>query len=559
MIKPARKQRQKPDDPFVYNPPPSLETHERAAVTYAIVRDDFFSLPEVAALSPLSFWNDALGSIYAIAIGAHRRGDPVMEHVAARLADGAVDGVDRDYIRRIVKEAGTGYDASFHVAEVLKQARVRRALATAKHLRDEALRGNVDAEHIAGVVEPLVREPKPADDWLSRIVTYRLREDHEPEPPMAPVVVNRIAREGETFNVVASSKVGKSWAVLDLAFSVTTGAAFLSTPDFRCALGNVLLIDNELDPRTTENRICKVQRSGRFTFGGHKRIDFINLRGRLASVVELGELFDRIEPNEYKLVIVDALYRCLPEGTDENSNGDMARIYNLVDRYAMRLNSAFAMIHHSSKGLQSNKSITDVGAGAGSQSRAADAHLVLRSHEDSGVMVLDAANRSFPPMEPQAYRWQFPLWIPAPDVDVTKLKGVQTKQNQTGLNDIDLEGKAAIVVSQIRRRGPLSWSAIRDISGIGKTIVDRVINHLLQQQKISEQAGRKLGSAVYHLREPGEPGESGFPGSTGSSESEPGTGFAPLGATRSGSDTGRPCSVLAAWNDSAPSTEEFPE
>ena len=65
-----------------------------------------------------------------------------------------------------------------------------------------------------------------------------------------------------------------------------------------------------------------------------------------------------------------AFYRFLPAGTDENANADMASLYNHIDRYAADLGCAFVLIHHSSKGNQSGKSVTDVGAGAGSHADA---------------------------------------------------------------------------------------------------------------------------------------------------------------------------------------------
>ena len=82
----------------------------------------------------------------------------------------------------------------------------------------------------------------------------------------------------------------------------------------------------------------------------------------------------------------------------ENDNGKMAQLYNLLDRVANRLGCAFILIHHTSKGDQSGKSVTDVGAGAGSQSRATDAHLILRPHELESLFVLEGAVRSFPPL-----------------------------------------------------------------------------------------------------------------------------------------------------------------
>jgi RecA-family ATPase len=65
----------------------------------------------------------------------------------------------------------------------------------------------------------------------------------------------------------------------------------------------------------------------------------------------------------------------------ENDNASMAAVYNAIDRYADRLGCCFVAIHHASKGSQAEKSVTDVGAGAGSMSRAADTHLILRPHE----------------------------------------------------------------------------------------------------------------------------------------------------------------------------------
>ena len=47
----------------------------------------------------------------------------------------------------------------------------------------------------------------------------------------------------------------------------------------------------------------------------------------------------------------------------------MANIYNQIDWCADQLGCSFVLIHHASKGNQSVKSVTDVGSGAGSQSR----------------------------------------------------------------------------------------------------------------------------------------------------------------------------------------------
>jgi hypothetical protein len=148
----------------------------------------------------------------------------------------------------------------------------------------------------------------------------------------------------------------------------------------------------------------------------------VSLRGELMSLDRMAKLFKPFSTGELKLVVIDALYRTLPAGTDENDNGAMASIYNLIDRFANDLGTGFVLIHHASKGLQSNKSVTDVGAGAGAQSRATDSHIVLRQHETPGAVVLEAASRSFAPLASRCLRWEFPIWKLAPDLDPMKLK-----------------------------------------------------------------------------------------------------------------------------------------
>ncbi len=115
----------------------------------------------------------------------------------------------------------------------------------------------------------------------------------------------------------------------------------------------------------------------------------------------------------------------------------MANIYSLIDCYADKLDCAFVLIHHSSKGNQSSKSVTDVGAGAGSISRAVDTHLIIRPHEEDSTFVLDAAMRSWEPIKPVALRWQWPLFWRADEVDTSLLEGTLKKKAKK--SELDLE------------------------------------------------------------------------------------------------------------------------
>lgn len=246
-------------------------------------------------------------------------------------------------------------------------------------------------------------------------------------PGLRPPVIHGLLRRGETMNIIAPSKLGKSWLVTDLALAVATGRPWLDT--FETDPGNVLIIDNELHGETSAHRIPKVAAARQISLGEIGQHVFVqNLRGHWQDIFSLGPYFRSLEPGRFRVIILDAMYRFMPREMDENDNGTMANIYNAIDRYADLLGCCFVLIHHTSKGNQSGKAITDVGAGAGSQSRATDTHLVLRPHEEDNVVVLEAAVRSWPPVMPRCLRWAFPVWTPADDLDPALLRSEQPRR-----------------------------------------------------------------------------------------------------------------------------------
>jgi hypothetical protein len=221
-------------------------------------------------------------------------------------------------------------------------------------------------------------------------------------------------------NVISATKVGKSWLTTALALCMATGRPWIG---YETDPGNVLILDNELHGETIAGRIPKVATALSIDFEDIADKVFVeNLRGRLQNIFLMESYFKALKPEQYKLVILDAFYRFLPRNSDENDNGTMANIYNAIDGYADYLHCSFVLIHHSTKGIQSGKAVTDVGAGAGAQSRATDTHLILRAHEEPNVFVQDAAVRSFPPVQPRCLRWTFPIWEPADDLDPALLK-----------------------------------------------------------------------------------------------------------------------------------------
>lgn len=195
--------------------------------------------------------------------------------------------------------------------------------------------------------------------------------------------------------------------------------------------GRVLIVDNELHEETLAHRIPKVaDAQGVPKELVHRDVCLAVLRGRLEDILALENYFLSLRAERFKLIVLDAFYRFLPENTDENDNGTMARIYNQLDSYARAIGCAFVCIHHTTKGTQAGKAITDVGAGAGAQSRAADTHLILRPHEEEGAVVLGAAVRSWPPPEPICLRWDYPIWHEASDLEPDALRDERRRKKR---------------------------------------------------------------------------------------------------------------------------------
>ena len=287
-----------------------------------------------------------------------------------------------------------------------------------------ALRKELDAL-VAATVEAVEQaESKDSDFEFGFIKASDLSRTF---PNLRRPIIHGLLRSGETMNIISSPKIGKSWLVTELAMSASCGQLWLG---YACAKCKVLLIDNELHGETLSNRVALV--SDALGINQSTLVDLTtkNMRGTLMDFNKLGPMyFDKMKKGRFDMVVLDAFYRFLPPGISENDNGAMANIYNMVDGWAQKLDCCFVMIHHTSKGNQSEKDITDVGAGAGSMSRAADTHLILRKHQEDDHVVLEAETRSFPKIEPKVLCWAFPIFTETPGMDPKQLKNPRVRND----------------------------------------------------------------------------------------------------------------------------------
>lgn len=161
-------------------------------------------------------------------------------------------------------------------------------------------------------VDPDPSVPMPAFVSAAKLVE---KYPQETEP-----IIDGLLRRGETANIIAPSKSGKSWLSLGLAFSVAIGRDWL---DFPITQGRVLLIDNELRRATLASRLRKVAHAMQINLTDlQDRLHIEPLRGNLTDLLRMEAYFRSLD-QKLDMIILDALYRFLPANMSENDNRAM--------------------------------------------------------------------------------------------------------------------------------------------------------------------------------------------------------------------------------------------
>jgi hypothetical protein len=333
----------------------------------------------------------------------------------ATLAESVPSSANAESYARIVRRAATLREAQYIAGEVA---------------RDLVAPDGDPSDILAAAANDLQRLAREADrrNTPAPLNAAALCQKY---PTLREPLIDGLLRRAEVGNLVAPPKAHKSYALLHLGICIATGRPWLGFSTHR---GRVLLLDFELHGETLGHRLPVVLAAERLTPADLCDGLAVELRrGRPLDIYTLGSYLAALESLRFSLVVIDPLYRLFPADMDENDNADIAKVYAMLAGYADKLNAAIIVVHHLSKGPQGEKGLTDLGAGGGAQSRAADAHLSLREHAEPGAAVLAGVVRSFPPVEPVALRWEYPLWHLAPDLDPADLKrsGSRGRKNKT--------------------------------------------------------------------------------------------------------------------------------
>ncbi len=291
-------------------------------------------------------------------------------------------------------------------------------------------------------------------------------------PETEPHVIHGVVRAGEVMLVTAGTKEGKSFLVGNLTWACISGSQWLGHD---VEQGAVLLIDNELKKPDIVHRLWTIADNLQVRPRDYPgKLHVHSLRGRKIDIEALATYTARVEPGQYRIIIIDALYKLLPKGCDENSNSDMTNFYNDLICLAERTKAAVVVVHHMSKGDQASKKVTDLGAGAGAATRSIDTLVTIREHETDGLSVMEYKCRSMATPKPQTVKYEYPLWSAVAAEPVLRQK---SRDAASTMQDQETD---RILEQEILGPTPLSVANIRSKTGWGESRINRGCGRLVK-------------------------------------------------------------------------------
>lgn len=220
-----------------------------------------------------------------------------------------------------------------------------------------------------------------------------------------PILIEHILHKGCKMVLGSASKAHKSWQMLDMAVSLTSGVPYLGHKTTKC---RVILINFEILPAFLKSRLDAVWRAK--CSPDISNLEVWNLRGHGANFsYNLNALIRRLQRGNYDVVIIDPIYKALA-GKDENSAGDVGSICADLERIACDCNASVIFTAHYSKGNQSEKEAMDRISGSGVFARDPDVIMTLTANEASEKhWTCDLVLRNLPEHPAFVVHWEFPL------------------------------------------------------------------------------------------------------------------------------------------------------
>ena len=311
-------------------------------------------------------------------------------------------------------------------------------------------------------------EAAHAGSDLPRILPgHEFMAKSEGEPPQ---LVEGVLHQGAKMVLGGPSKARKSWSLIDLMLSVSTGFPWWGFPTRR---GRALYLNFELPAFALQYRITRIAAAkGIDDFTG---FDLWNLRGHATDFSALiPKILGRIRDTGYALILIDPIYKGLGS-RNENDAGDIASLLNEVEQLAVKSGAAVVFGAHFSKGNQAGKDSIDRIGGSGVFARDPDVILTMTPHEQDDAHVIDLTLRALPPVKPFVVRWNESLFTTDREADPERLRATKGTEKHEKAKATYKMGSAADRYGKLMENmPPLVNGKVPQESAVLEFIRDRV-------------------------------------------------------------------------------------
>jgi len=379
-------------------PPQSVES-EYALIAACLIRPEI--IPGVMfALQPDDFYKIAHQHIFRALFELKQSSDIVL--VWQWLADHKLDQeTGKEYLMSVAASASTSVGWKYY-ADVIKEKAQRRRVLNLCSQSSEQVFGEAEyplEEIISGLKSGL-------DNILGRTNLDFIDAAAwlDSDPPEPDNILAETFDAGDKVVIIGSSKLRKSFLLLQMTLSLAAGRNFLTWQIAKSR--RVLHVQFEIKAHHFHRRVKRLARALNIAAADlGDRLQIINGRG-LGLIGPAG--IERIQKAAMtfkpEIIALDPLYK-LSVGV-ENAAEDSKIILNAFDVLAEQTGAAVVFIHHDSKGSPGDRDIRDRGAGSNVLGRDYDACLTMTTHsQDPDATVMEILLRNYRPQEPFVVSW----------------------------------------------------------------------------------------------------------------------------------------------------------
>jgi hypothetical protein len=278
-------------------------------------------------------------------------------------------------------------------------------------------------------------------------------------PPLPPLVIHHCLHQGSKMLLGGNSKGRKTWALMDLAISVSTGADWWG---FHTHRGQVCYINLEIQPEFFELRFKKICEAKDIKPESGMLWHW-PMRGHAKPMDQLiKDVLGFVQQHHFTLVIIDPIYKTLPPFRgSENDSAMITQLLNEVESITVETGAAVLFCSHFSKGNQSAKEAMDRVSGSGAWARDPDSLLMMTPHEETECFSVEGVLRNLAPLHPFVVHWDYPLFIRQDKSDPEKLR--QAGKQKEGA---PVQYSPDLLLHRLTKEGVQPGSAVRQLTRI---------------------------------------------------------------------------------------------